>query len=230
MVVLYNGEYTDYDITQSINWEQILEYTNLRKNYIGQQFGDFEIVVVDYDWGSRKQVNIAQCVKCGEKKTIMNLSNFKRGRGEGLRCKCHFAKKAVPQLSVSDEYKKRVGEVVSGFKLLDYQAGKGFRVECVECGNQKWASGTQALDGRVECKHKKVRDYSDSKYIGKKVASLTVIGREEKNFVFVAIVEKKLLDERVKCFETMDSNPVGAQSVCITRQHCMMAITLALKV
>lgn len=182
MLVLYNGSIQEYDITQVINYQQRLEGVEYRKVYIGQQIGDYEIVSTDYDWGLLKQVNIARCVRCGQEKKISNLADFKRGKGVAQLCKCRYIKeKKIP---LNDEYKTYVGQIVNGFRLVDYQKGRGFRAECEQCAKQKWVSGKSALEGNVSCNHRLVRNYSDPKYNEMKVGNLTVVGRVGKLFRF----------------------------------------------
>lgn len=82
------------------------------------------------------------------------------------------------------QYSRMVGEQVGLFRLLEYQVGRGFRVECTVCGKQKWATGKEALEKRVRCNHKLTNDYSNPKYDGARVGSLTMVGREGKLFRF----------------------------------------------
>jgi len=177
MEVLYEGRRCEYDVTQNHNWEQTIEYNEYRQVYVGQQFGDFKIISVDYDWGTRCQVNIARCVHCGAEKEIPDLAAFKRGKGVGQLCKCRYNRKK-DCISPKEIYEKRIGETHNGFLLVDYIKGKGFRVECTDCGKQKWATGKSVMDGRVECNHRIVTDYSDPKWIGARIGSLTAISRE----------------------------------------------------
>lgn len=175
MVVLFGGELVEHDVSQILNYQQILDGLEYRKNYIGQSCGDFEIISVDYDWGLRKQVNVARCSKCGLEKEIPDMAAFMRGKGVARYCKCRNRKKEyVPQNEI---YRARVGEELYGFRLIDYREGKGFRAECVECGKQKWVTGKAALGGEVVCNHKIVRDYSEPKYMGMRVGNLTAVER-----------------------------------------------------
>ena len=175
MVVLYNGEMQEYDITQNHNWEQTLEYNEYRQVYLGQQFGDFEIIKVDYDWGTRRQANVAKCVKCGAEKKIKDLAAFKRGKGEGQLCGCGYKKEKKEYIPMNIIYKKHIGEIHNGFLLVDYVEKRGFRIECIECGKRLLVTGKSVFDGTVECNHKIISDYSDPKYVGMKVGSLTAI-------------------------------------------------------
>ena len=179
MIVLYNGEYQEYDITQTMNYKQILDGIEYRKPYLGQKCGDFEIVLVDYDFATRHQVNIGRCINCGAEKEIPNIPAFKRGKGVGQLCKCRRKKKEKKNSIPKNEiYSSHVGETMNGFNLTDYVIGRGFRTECIECGKQKWVSGNRILDGIEKCNHKIKTDYSDPKWIGEKIGSLTAIGRE----------------------------------------------------
>lgn len=182
MLILYNGEYQEYDVTKIPGAKQILEGLEKRKEDIGQQYGDYEIVTVDYDWGSRKRIQVAKCVNCGHEKEIPNLSDFKRGKGVGQFCSCRYKKK--PYIPIEETYRSNIGKTIGSFRLVDYRKGTGFRIECEECGKQRWVSGKRALSGEEVCNHRVSRNYSDPKYMGMRVGNLTVIGREGKLFRF----------------------------------------------
>ena len=81
MFLLYNGGYKEVDIPKDYNDQQILDALESRKRFVGRRIGDYEIIAVDYDWGLRKQVNIAKCVTCGAEKEIPSLHDFERGKG-----------------------------------------------------------------------------------------------------------------------------------------------------
>lgn len=181
MIVLFNGEQKEYEVSHSKGDLQIIKGIEYRRRFLGQRIGDFEIVSVDYDFGLRKRRDIVRCVRCGFEKEIPNLSAFARGKGAGLFCKCRYLKQYVPK---NEEYRKRIGETVCEFKAIDYSEGKGFRVECLICGKQKWASGKEFLEGKIFCNHREVRNYSDPKYIGMKIGNLTVVERIGKLFKF----------------------------------------------
>ncbi len=187
MFLLYKGEYKEIDITAVPGGQQILEGLEARKECIGQQHGDFEIISVDYDWGERRQVNIARCVLCGSEKEIPNLRDFVRGKGVARLCRCRYKKKPsreTPYISPEQMYRSYVGQTVEGYRLLDYVKGKGFRTECIECGKQKWITGKSTLSGDEQCNHKIIRNYSDAKYMGMRVGHLTVVGKEGELYRF----------------------------------------------
>lgn len=170
-------------LLNSFNVEQIRESVERNRRRLGQQHGDFEIVRVDYDWDVLEQINRVRCVHCGREKSVPNLSAFVRGKGGGRFCECRSEKKEKPPIFVKTQYSDCVGQTVNGFRLLSYEKGRGFRVECVECGKQKWAGGKAVLEGRVACNHQIVRVYDDS-IIGQKFGHLTAIERSGKYFKF----------------------------------------------
>ena len=183
MFLLYNGEFQDIDLPKDYNTQQILNALERRKLFIGRQIGDFEIITVEYDWGLRKQINKARCVLCGEEKEIPNLHDFDRGKGVRRSCPCRHTKKER-RPTVGEACKTKIGQIVGGFKLVTYRSGRGVRIECVTCGKQKWVTGKLALAGEATCDHKRVRDYTDPSYIGKRVGNLTVVEREGRMFRF----------------------------------------------
>ena len=164
----------------SFNELQIKESIEKNRQRLGQKHGDFEIICVDYDWDTLRQINIVRCVHCGQEKSVANLSAFVRGKGGGRLCKC---RKQKPEKPKKKEYSEYVGETINGFRLLSYEIGKGFRVECVYCGKQKFVTGKSAIAGAVECNHQKVNTYDDS-IIGQKYGHLTAVERVGKYFKF----------------------------------------------
>lgn len=162
--------------------ERTIQFLETRQKYVGQQFGDYEIVSVTYDFELNKQINVCRCVRCGKEKNVRDLAAFRRGKAEGLLCKCRFDRvKYVPK---NEEYRGYVGDTINGFLLVEYRERKGFRVQCEECGKQKWASGKAVLEKRVFCDHKTINHYDDPKYDNMKIGNLTVVGREGSLFRF----------------------------------------------
>lgn len=153
MKVLYNGEITEYDVTQLANWRQTLKCNNHRRNCVGSCFGDFEIVSVDYDWGTRTQTNIVRCIKCGFEKEVKDLSAFMRGKGKGQNCVCSA------HTSSELSRKSRADGIVFERKLQDIFEKAGYNVErtpdsgdygvdfITEINGERWA---------FQCKKKKV--------------------------------------------------------------------------
>lgn len=165
------GDQTDKNIIRSIN---------ARQKYVGQQFGDFELVSVGYNYG--QPTNTVKCVLCGSEKNVTDLTSFRRGRGEGRLCKCRYQKKQEqPKRKSPEEY---IGETHCGFRVVEYQPNKGFRVECTECGKQKWASRPAVLDGRLSCNHRVPQDYSDPKWVGYRLGNLIGVGQEGEYYRF----------------------------------------------
>jgi hypothetical protein len=170
----------------SFNEGQIRESVERNRSRLRQQFGDFEIVGVDYNWETLQHINTVRCVHCGQEKNVVNLSAFVRGKGEGRLCKCRKQKRHTQEKQrelQESKYTKYVGETLNGFRLLEYKTGRGFRTECVECGKQKWANAKQLLEGHVECNHKITAVYDDS-LIGQKFGHLTAIEHIGRHFKF----------------------------------------------
>ena len=182
MFLLYNGEFQEIDMQMDHNDQQILDACEKRRRFVGQQIGDFEIISAEYDWGLRRQVNIAKCIRCGKEKEIPNLRDFARGKGVGRACPCRYKKeRSIP---AGEIYRTYIGKVVGSFRLLSYEARKGFRTECIECGKQKWVSGKRILNQEEKCNHKIVRDYSDPSYLDKRIGNLTVVEKVGNMFRF----------------------------------------------
>jgi hypothetical protein len=179
--VLFKGLYRECDVSGDPQFSNILRGLECRKKYLGQKIGDFEIVTVDYDFGTHTPINVARCVLCGKTKDIPDLGDFRRGRGVGRLCKCRYNKEEKAKKRSLGEY---IGEEYNGFRVVDYGIGKGLRVECLVCGNQKWASRSSVIGGVILCNHNTTNDYSDQKWIDMRVGSLTAIGRLGRKYRF----------------------------------------------
>ena len=212
MFLLYNGEYKEIDLQLDYNAQQILDAYEKRKSFVGQHIGDFEIISVEYDWGLRRQVNIAKCVRCGEEKEIPDLRSFERGKGVGRTCPCRYKKKS-PKVPLSETYRGYIGQTVGIFKLVDYKETRGFRAECAVCGKQKWVSGKRILTGVETCDHKVVRNYSDPSYMGKRIGSLTVVERVGTLFRFRCDCGTEILQRPTDIFR-MDSVKTCGRMEC----------------
>ena len=186
MLVLYKGEHKDIDVSADSQFKHIMNGLTMRKANLGTQVGDFEVIVVDYDWGYRKRVNIVKCVHCGEEMEVMDIRQWRKGRGERRRCQCRKMKSVKPpklEKPQGSKYLQYVGETINGFRLLKYKVGHGFYAECVKCGKQKWIQGKTVLDGKAECNHHITAVYDDS-LVGQKFGHLTAIEHIGKYFKF----------------------------------------------
>lgn len=189
MIVLYNGEYKEFDVTTTPNWEQLLKIQS--ENYSrweGKVYGDFEILKIEYDWYLSAQRGTVRCVHCGVEKYIKNPADFRRGKGASQKCICQKQKKkplkeAKTQLKneKTEAYRAMVGQAVGDFDLLDYVSGKGFKMKCRECGHEVHRSGAKVVCGENVCRHNRPSEYGDD-LIGQKFGHLTVVERKGRYF------------------------------------------------
>ena len=141
MVVLYNGEYKEFDITSVPNGEYMLKEQNKKYPFWeGKVYGDFEILKIEYDWYLSVQRGHLRCVHCGEEKIINNPADFRRGKGASQHCKCQKppSKKSQKNKKEPIAIPPNKGEIVNGFEAVLYQKNKGVRAKCTKCGKEKW--------------------------------------------------------------------------------------------
>ena len=184
MVVLYNGDYKDFDVTTNPNWEQMLKIqSESYPRWEGKVYGDFKIVKIEYDWYLSVQRGTVRCIHCGAEKHIKNPTDFRRGKGASQKCACQRQKKEIkaPPEYKGEAYREMVGQVAGDFDLLDYVPGKGFRMKCRECGNEVHRSGAEVVRGETVCRHTRPAKYGDD-LIGQKFGHLTVLERKGRYF------------------------------------------------
>lgn len=175
MNVLYNGEYTDFDITTNPNWKDMLaRQEEFYPQWEGKIYGDFEIVKIEWDWGEGHQRALLRCIHCGAEKYTNNPRAFRRGSGVGRKCDCQKPPRIEKPKKENIQYSAFVGEERNGFAVFKYNPRRGFLVCCVECGKEKWVTGKEFVNGNVTCNHKKTTVYGEE-LIGKEFGDLTVI-------------------------------------------------------
>lgn len=175
MIILYNGEYTEFDITTNPNWEDLLaKQEKFYPQWEGKVYKDFEIVKIEWDWYLSQQRALLRCVHCGFEKYTNNPREFRRGKGTSQKCACQKPKKIEKTKKEVINYNDFVGEERNGFVSFEYVPNKGMRVCCLECMNEKWASGKSFLDGKIFCSHRKQTEYEEN-LLGKQFGFLTVI-------------------------------------------------------
>lgn len=175
MTVLYNGEYTDFDITTLPCWEdKLAKQQKFYPQWEGKVYGDFEIVKIEWDWFLSKQRALVRCTHCGAEKYVNSPKNFRKGN-ISQRCECQKPKKIENPKKEIIKYVDFVGEERNGFLALKYVPQRGMRVRCLQCQNEKWAMGKDFLNGSVTCSHKKA--IKDEDVIGKRFGNLTVLER-----------------------------------------------------
>lgn len=175
MNVLYNGEYTDFDITTNPNWEEMLaRQREFYPHWEGKVYGDFEMVKIEWDWYLSHQRALLRCVHCGFEKYTNNPRAFRRGKGVSWKCDCQKPKKSEKTKKEIIRYSDFVGEERSGFASFKYVPLKGMLVSCVVCGKEKWVTGKDFITGNVTCNHRKATVYGEE-LIGQEFGDLTVI-------------------------------------------------------
>lgn len=175
MNVLYNGEYTDFDITTIPKWEKMLK--KQKENYSqweGKVYGDFEIVKIEWDWYLSHQRALLRCVHCGFEKYTNSPRAFRRGNGMSQKCGCQRKPKNEKPKKEIIRYSDFVGEERNGFASFRYVPNKGMLVCCVECGKEKWVTGKDFITGNITCNHKKTNVYGEE-LIGQEFGDLTVL-------------------------------------------------------
>ena len=189
MVVLYNGEYTDFDITADPQWKNKLK--NQQKFYPqweGKVFGCFEVVKVEWDWGLSVQRALLKCVHCGFEKYTNSPRAFRRGEGTSQKCDCRRPVKIEKSKKEILRYADYVGEEKGGFVCVEYtpNKSKGMLVRCIKCGKEKRVRGKYFLDETIVCNHATRTKYGEE-LIGKQFGDLTVL--EKRDGVFLCRCE-----------------------------------------
>ena len=202
MLCLWNGNYEEHDIAEFYatrsGAEKNLERMELEyAKYPGTVVGDFTCLKVEYDWGRRDQRWTCKCNLCGRVIYQYHVSDWRRGKGRSLECKCQKeakqaekeAKKESLQALASQkisENQKRVGEIYGEWKIVESIGGTRCVIECTTCGKRKSDKiRTQdVMNLKISpCNHKKPIDYSGDEWIGKSNGHLTVTGRKGKFFI-----------------------------------------------
>lgn len=196
MLILWNGEYEERKINDFS--EKHLKYMDEQhQKWVGHVVGDFTVLKVEYDWGRRDQRWTIKCNLCGRELYQYHATDWRRGKGRSLECKCRKeakqaekeAKKESRQTLASQkisENQKRVGEIYGGWKIVESIGGTRCVIECTACGKRKIDKiRTQdVIDFKISpCNHKKPIDYSGDEWIGKRNGHLTVVGRNGKYFI-----------------------------------------------
>ena len=178
MIVLYNGEYTDFDITTIPQWENRLKaQEDHYPQWAGKVYGDFEIVKIEYDWYLSTQRALLRCTHCGFEKYTNSPRAFRRGKGTSWKCDCQKPKKIEKPKKAIINYSDYVGEEINGFVSLRYTPGRGrgMLVCCTECMQERWAYGRGFLSGNITCNHTNKRDEN---VVGERFGDLLVIDQQ----------------------------------------------------
>lgn len=177
MKVLYNGEYTEFDITTVPQWENLLQQQKaFYSQFEGKIYGDFEMVKIEWDWFLRKQRALLRCVHCGFEKYANNPREFRRGKSTSQKCQCQKPQKIEKPKKEVVKYSEYIGEYRHGFYCVDYTPGKGMLVRCWECDKEKKVTGKDFVEGRITCDHK---NEEKEDVIGKTFGDLTILEKRD---------------------------------------------------
>jgi len=204
---LTNSKATSRDCIHEANMEQIVrQQERCYADRIGNQYGDFIVRNIWFDWDRRQQVWEVECAKCGKRRTLKNgrdfYKDFRKGKTKG-RCECTINQEHL------DKYEKR--EAVKEAKRAERERireetarpwnGKTFGmwkvedastttwlVRCTICGKLRERPMAQVIDGtapKCSCKNnynKPLGDYHDKSWIGRKYGFLTITGYSKRYF------------------------------------------------
>lgn len=165
------------------NRDQVIEMQS--ENYakrIGQVYGDFTVVDVWYDWESHKQMWRMVCCKCGRERVTSNGADYRKGKNKGI-CGCEAEKLRLEKIAAKQKRlddapnnPKWFGMVFDGWKVLGYEPGLGWCVECTDCGRITHHSVSAIRESRAPkclCKFNYGK-YSDKEWVGKRYGHLTI--------------------------------------------------------
>lgn len=184
MYCLFNDEYVDVDLSYINGVNGIIaKQKDLYSKYEGTQVGDYKVLKVEYDWGKRSQRWKVKCVHCGKEMFVYHPSDWRRGKGRSIFCKCRNIVENLDKLLSHPQPKNErvnyndsswIGQEFSNYRIIGYAYRGQFQVECVKCGKKRKVNCGELLNGCVSsCNHKEVNDYSDEKWIGKRNGNLT---------------------------------------------------------
>lgn len=157
---------------------------------IGKVYGDYKVIDVWYDWEQHRQMWKLQCQRCGEIKVTKNGKDYAKGKNSGT-CRCRARERAEEQERARRERAKGkssdpawIGKVFGTIEVISYTRGKGLLTRCRECGKEVYRSiGELNREKPVVCNCQiQKHDYTDGKWIGKKVGHLTILSQEENRF------------------------------------------------
>ena len=201
---------TSHDCIHKVNMEQILhQQERCYAEKIGNQYGDFKVCNIWYDWDNRKQVWEMECVKCGNRRTIKNgrefFKEYRKGTNRG-RCECTInqerlekCEKRHAEMEAAKEAKRvqreRMreetarpwnGKIFGMWKVEDASTST-WVVRCTKCGKLRERPMAQIIGEtapKCSCKNynKPLGNYHDESWIGKKYGFLTITGYSKKYF------------------------------------------------
>lgn len=190
------------------NYDAIVEMQNA--NYskrIGQVFGNWEVIKVEYDWELRKQIWTLKCRKCEIEKVTKNHRDLVKGRTTGCyncrqNSRLKIVEPEVEKISYIDE--SYLGKIYGTEKVVGFNK-KLWICECQLCHNTHLRSPLQLINGSAPkciCNSLKY----DESWVGRRFERLEII-EYVKGGRFICkcdcgnmtkVVPKNLLDGAIK--------------------------------
>ena len=151
---------------------------------IGQIYGDYKVIAVEYDETKRKQKWTLQCRKCGLIRTTYNHHDYVKGRNSAICRNCREIEKIrlKPKSFVErkmEMYSEHIGEKHGSWEIIDAKVGMGFLTRCTVCGTERWRGFSETLNHDTdECKCKNRMLKAGMDMIGMRFGHLVVVDYE----------------------------------------------------
>lgn len=158
---------------------------------IGKRYGDLEVVGVEYDWETRKQLWHMKCVLCGQERKTYNGNEYVKGKNSGI-CKCRAQKAKAEKIAaqqkrlsvLADELLRLKGQVFRIWEVVECKSENTWRVRCVLCGRETNHSAKRIREKSIKCLCECGYDkYDIEKWRGKRHGYLRVIDKAGARFV-----------------------------------------------
>lgn len=203
---LFNGErgmhtFKDMRISKSQYETTLVVQEDAYRKYIGRTVGDFDVLAIEYDWGTHKQVWTVRCNTCGEISYKPDGYQWSRGKMYSMQCKkCRIyarderiqreeeekrLRKERRDAEIREKTSAELHKMYGKFEVVEYKGHESCKVKCVECGAVRTKNCTisnlqNGIYPRCDCGRPK---YGDGSWIGKRVGHLTVNGHEGHHFI-----------------------------------------------
>lgn len=177
-------------VSHGINQSTARRMLNDYQSRIGTLNGIYEIIDIDYDFGSKGRIVTLKCSECG--RVIQRTLIPKRNKWGELIKTCDYCENEKRKIDYEKNKKikkelllNQIGKVYGDYAVKDITYGTPDKLimECTICGSQKSVSYS-TIENKTwknnRCrKHLTPNIKYDSSYIGKKYGRLEVIGVQE---------------------------------------------------
>lgn len=149
---------------------------------IGKVYGTYRVVAVEYDEKAENhQLWTCECINCGRIVKTRHGKDMVKGRS-GKTCECMLKKNNRPKAQTyAEKMQVHQGEIISDWKIVEYEEGRGFLCECVFCKRLSYKHAKTLLEGRApKCICRPQETKYDEEWIGRKFNHLTIVGVSHK--------------------------------------------------